>query len=66
MPLRGGRGQHGAGICPHREEPGDAGIEHAGEAPLHIEAKRHDRIDAAKGQQRNDVKPNPIHLFHQG
>ena len=62
--LRGRGGQHGAGVGPDCEEAGNAGVEHAGEAPLHVEAERHNRVDAAKGQERDDVKADAVELVH--
>ena len=52
----------GAGIGADREEAGNADIENAGEAPVHIETERHERVDAAHGQQRDAIEEKAVEL----
>ena len=52
----GGRGQDRRGIGADGEEPGDAGVEETGEAPLHVEAQADHGVDTADGQERQAVE----------
>ncbi len=58
------RGEERRCIGADREEAGDAGIEQAAKAPLHVERKTEDGVDAA-GDQEGDQIEEKAHRIHQ-
>ena len=56
------RRQNRAGIGANSIEAGDAGVEQAAEAPLHVECQAQDGIDPAHGEEGHGVKEDAAQI----